>query len=160
MQYQATLHFSEALMKKAVRAFWWRLTGWKYIVTVLLLGIGLFFLDQKSWYFNIVAIIVYLGCILPIMVYISHYRNGMKKFKAVKDHQVIMTAEEETFTLQSALGHSTLKWSAIQKVWQYPEFWLIFYSKAQFNTLPIRDISPDMQQFIQQQIVAVGGKIK
>ncbi len=160
MQYKATLHFSEALVKKAVWAFWWRLTGWKYIVTVLFLGIGLFYLDKQSWLFNFVAITVYLGFVLPIMVYIAHYRSGMKKFNAVKDHQAIMTAEDETFTLQSSIGSATLKWSAIQKVWQYPEFWLIFYSKAQFNTLPIKDIPPEMLQFIQEQVIQAGGKIQ
>ena len=34
-------------------------------------------------------------------VYIANYHNGMKKFKALKEHQVIMTAEEETFTPSS-----------------------------------------------------------
>jgi hypothetical protein len=45
-------------------------------------------------------------------------------------------------------------------VWRYPSFWLLFFSKTQFATLPLADFSPEAKAFILERVQDSGGKIR
>ena len=56
---QITLHFSETLIRRAVKAFWWRTTGWSYFfAVVLVLGSFCYALwtGDRSWWMGVSGI--------------------------------------------------------------------------------------------------------
>jgi hypothetical protein len=114
---------------------------------------------DPSWIVGVVATGFVMGIAVPVAVYVVHYRNAMRKFQALGDPEATFTASESSFSVSSGARSSTLPWSSVTEVWQFPSFWLVLFSKAQFFTLPIADITPEAQAFILHQIQASGGKI-
>ncbi len=65
--------------------------------------------------------------------------------------ETVFRVKVATFTVISGIGTTTLQWFAIKDVWQFSDVWLLLCSKAQFSTLPLANLSPQMQ--------ATGGKV-
>ena len=61
--------------------------------------------------------------------------------------------------MTSDVGTTTLQWSAVKELWQFPSVWLLLYSKTQFSTLPVACLPPDLQTFVQERVREAGGKV-
>jgi hypothetical protein len=51
-----SLHYNEALLRRAVRAFWWRTLGWTYVAASLLLLVALSYslwTGDRSWWVGV-----------------------------------------------------------------------------------------------------------
>ncbi|NOS82686.1 MAG: YcxB family protein, partial [Nitrospira sp.] len=92
-------------------------------------------------------------------VYIIHYRNSLRKFRQMAKPQATFLADDTSFTITSDIGTTTLQWSSVKELWQFPNVWLFLYSKGQFTTLPLGCLSPETQAHIVQCIRTAGGKI-
>ncbi len=81
--------------------------------------------------------------------------------KETKAGPKVLTIEiyEEHFRLSSDVGTSELLWTAVKEVWSFPEFILVFLSKAQFFTLPISDLGKEGRDLILAKARAKGAKI-
>ena len=109
---------------------------------------------------GVLAAILAMCIAMAVVLYVAHYRQSMKKFRAMQVPEATLTASEESFAIASELGSSMLRWRSVTKVWQYPTFWLVFFSKAQFITFPLADITPEARAFILGRIQDAGGKIR
>jgi hypothetical protein len=114
---------------------------------------------DRSWLVGLLAAVVFLGLVLPVMVYVVHYRNSMGKFREMAEPTAEFSADDEVFTLSSDRGTTTLQWRTVKEVWQFPHLWLLLFSKAQFVTLPLEGISDQMRSFILERVKASGGRI-
>ena len=114
---------------------------------------------DRSWFVGVLATVLAIGISFVVAVYVVHYRNGLDKLKAMGDPEATFTASESSFSVSSGAGSSTLPWSSVIEVWRFSSFWLLLFSKAQFITLPIADITPEAQVFILHHVQASGGKI-
>ncbi|MGB7815735.1 MAG: YcxB family protein [Methylotenera sp.] len=162
MSLQTTLIYNESLIKKAVLSFWWRVVGAKYLLAVALVTFGLVYgysVGDKSWLMGIYATILFFSITFIVALYLIHYRSSIQKFKAMGSPQATFTLTKDSFSLASGAGSATLPWSSVTEVWQFPEYWLFFFSKSQFSTLPVANLSPDIQAFIIERINYAGGKI-
>jgi len=162
MSHQATLTYTEPLLRRAVFAFWRRTVGIDLLIaTAIVAGALAFFLLQgdSSWRVGVLATVLMLAITFAPAIYVVHYRNTMAKLRNMGNPQAILRAEESSFSVTSGIVSSTLQWSSIMEVWCFPEFWLLLFSKAQFMTVPLSTLSPDMQTFVLQQVKAAGGKV-
>jgi hypothetical protein len=73
--------------------------------------------------------------------------------------QAELTATPSTLSFSSAAGTSSIPWASVREIWQFQTFWLLLFSKAHFSTLPLADVSPELQEFILERVRATGGKI-
>jgi Na+/H+-dicarboxylate symporter len=161
--HETTLIYSEALLRQAVFAFWRRSIGIGFLVAILvaLLGLGVLIAQgMASWIVAVVAAILVLGVGFAIAVYIIHYRNSLRKFRQMAKPQATFVATDTSFTITSDIGTTTLQWSSVKELWQFPSVWLFLYSKAQFTTLPIACLSPETQTYIVQCVRTAGGKVE
>jgi len=161
MEHQATLRFSEPLIRQAVLGFWRRSVGVGFIFALALLTIGLasmLYAGDRSWLVGVFASGLVLGISFPIALFVVHYRNSTQKLRSMGSPQASLIATESTLSLSSGAGSSSLPWSSVLEIWQFPTFWLLLFSKAQFITLPLADISPSLQAFIIQRVRTAGGK--
>ena len=162
MSHEATLIFSKALLRRAVFAFWRRSVGVGLLVALLVAALSLGVLvaqGQASWIVGVLAIVLGLGIAFATAVYIRHYRNSLRKFREMGAPQAAFRADESSFTMSSGIGTATLQWSVVKELWQFPDVWLLLYSKAQFSVLPLACLSPEIQAYIVQRVRASGGKV-
>jgi YcxB-like protein len=162
MSHETTLIYSEALLRQAVFAFWRRSVGVGFIVALLVGALGLIVLIVQgvaSWLAGALAAVLVLGIGFAAAVYFVHYRKSLRKFRQMDKPQATFRADESSFTMSSDIGTTTLQWSAVKELWQFPSVWLLLYSKAQFSTLPLACLSPETQAYIVQRVRASGGKV-
>jgi drug/metabolite transporter (DMT)-like permease len=162
MSHEATLIYSETLLRQAVFAFWRRSVGVGFIVALLVGALGLIVLIAQgvaSWLAGALAAVLVLGIGFAAAVYFVHYRKSLRKFRQMDKPQATFRADESSFTMSSDIGATTLQWSAVKELWQFPGVWLLLYSKAQFSTLPLACLSPETQAYIVQRVRASGGKV-
>jgi hypothetical protein len=162
MPHEATLIYSTTLLRQAVFAFWRRSVGVGFFVALLIAALGLVVLvalGQASWLIGGLAAVLVLGIAFATVVYVVHYRNSLRKFRQMDNPQATFRAEESSFTMSSDIGTTTLQWSTVKELWQFPSVWLLLYSKSQFTTLPLACLPPETQAYIVQCIRAAGGKI-
>ncbi len=160
--HSATLKYSERLVNRAVQSYWRRSLGVGVLISVLLICV-LFAIQvasgDRSWYVGLLAGAALIAIGMPILVYWAHYRNSMAKFRDLKDSVATFVADEESFTLASGQGSSTLKWDAIKEVWVFQGFWLLLFSKAQFVTIPLESLSDEMRAYILEKVKRGGGRV-
>jgi hypothetical protein len=162
MPHDATLIYSKALLQQAVFAFWRRSVGVGFFVALLIAALGLVVLvalGQASWIIGALAAVLALGIAFTIVVYVVHYRRSLRKFRQMNTPRSTFRADESSFTMSSDIGTTTLQWSAVKELWQFPNVWLLLYSKAQFTTLPLACLPPETQAYIVQCVRAAGGKV-
>lgn len=162
MSHEATLIFTEPLLRAAVFAFWRRSIGVGFVVALLLVAISLGFLlvqGDTSWVVGALAAVLFFGVAFAAALYLLHYRAALRKFRAMGNPQATFRVDESSFTLVSSVGTVTYQWSAIKELWRFPKVWLVLFSPAQFSTLPVECLPPEMQAYVLQRVRVAGGKI-
>lgn len=152
---QITLRYSEPLVREAVRAFVTRSIirgfGLRSLIAFALVVfclVTLIFQGDRSWVVGaMAATLLFIGVFLLIL-YLSHYRHTVGRFRKMRVPEAAFSYTEEHFTLASENASTTLPWSMITEVWRFPRFWLILYSRSQFSTLPLDCLDAETQAFI------------
>lgn len=162
MSHETTLIFSEQIIRQAVFGFWRRSVGASFVITL----VGVVFIfgwlvvqGAKTWFVGTVGSVLVMGIILAASLYFIHYCTSLRKFREMDSPQATFRIDESTFTITSSIGTTTLRWFAVKELWKFSGVWLLLYSKAQFSTLPLRCLSPEMQTLIVQRVQSAGGKI-
>jgi YcxB-like protein len=158
MPHETTLIYTESLLRQAVLAFWWRSIGIGFVVALgaVAVGLGMFVAQgEATWLAGVLAAVLVLGVVFAAALYLVHYRNSLRKLREMGNAQATFHAEESSFTISSRIGTATLQWTAVLELWQFRDVWLLLYSKAQFNMLPLGCMSSEMQTFVRP----AGGKV-
>ncbi|HSS29576.1 MAG TPA: YcxB family protein [Nitrospiraceae bacterium] len=162
MSHEATLIYSESLLREAVFGFWRRSIGMGFILMLVALTVVLgvlVALGAPVWIIVTLAVLLVLAAAVAVALYIGYYRNSLRKFRTMSTPRATFRADESSFTMTSDAGTTTLQWSAVKELWQFPSVWLLLYSKTQFSTLPLACLPPDIQAFVQERVREAGGKV-
>ncbi len=151
------LHYTEPLIRRAVHAFWWRTTGWMFFLAIALLagavGVGLY-AGERSWWIGVMGTVLGIGSLLAATIYLVHLRGSLARFRRMENPIGTLELDEERFRVSSDVGMSEMNWNAITEIWCYPEFWLVFFSRAQFVTLPTAEFDASSREFFLAKSVA------
>ena len=162
MSHEATLIYSESLLREAVFGFWRRSIGMGFILMLVALTVVLgvlVALGAPVWIIVTLVVLLVLAAAVAVALYIGYYRNSLRKFRTMSTPRATFRADESSFTMTSDAGTTTLQWSAVKELWQFPRVWLLLYSKTQFSTLPLACLPPDIQAFVQERVREAGGKV-
>jgi hypothetical protein len=162
MSHEAILIYSESLLREAVFGFWRRSIGMGFILMLVALTVVLgvlVALGAPVWIIVTLAVLLVLAAAVAVALYIGYYRNSLRKFRTMSTPRATFRADESSFTMTSDAGTTTLQWSAVKELWQFPSVWLLLYSKTQFSTLPLACLPPDIQAFVQERVREAGGKV-
>ena len=119
VQHRATLKYTEPMVERAVRLFWLRTVGYgQFVVVVVMIAVlaWRFAEGDRSWFVGVLATFVALSIVLPVTIYVVHYRNSLAKFREMKEPIAEFTADDNVLTLASDLGTTTLKWGAVTEL--------------------------------------------
>ncbi|WP_426342154.1 YcxB family protein [Pseudoduganella sp. S-14] len=161
MSHQATLTYDKQLLRRAVLAFWRRSVGISLPLALSFATIAFVWLlveGESSWFVGALGAALAFAFAIVLAIYVVHYRNVMEKLHDMGRPQALFIAEASTFSVSSGIGSSTMQWSSVVEIWCFPGFWLLLFSKAQFMTLPLETVSPEMQVFVLRSVQASGGK--
>jgi hypothetical protein len=156
------LHYSKALVLRAVRAFWYRRLGWKFFAAFFVLSAGLVFLlwgGERSWVAGLFGAGLGFEVLTATVIYVTRRRASLARYHRMSTPEATLELTEERLRMISDAGGSELAWSTITGVWRFSEFWLIFFSRGQFITLPTAGLDAASREFIVAQIKANGGKV-
>lgn len=162
MRNEVTLRYTEPLVRRAIFEFWKRTVGVGFPIAMLLCAASLILLQlegDRSWFSGIVGSVLILGLGLCAVLYFSHFRNSMTKFRALKNSEAFFKVDSNTFTLASSEGSSTMPWKTVSEVWKFESFWLLLFSKAQFVTLPLDSLPVELREFVSERAIEAGGKV-
>jgi hypothetical protein len=157
-----TLHYSEPLVRRAVRAFWWRTLGWRFPIAILLVLFSLISLvasGDRSWFVGAIGAVLALGLAFGASLYVVHYRGSVGRFRRMSTPEATFEPEVDRFRLVSDAGLAECPWKHVKEVWRFPEFWLVFLAPGQFITLPTADLDGAAREFVIDRIKAHGGRI-
>ena len=162
MSHHITLCYDKHLLQRAVFRFWWRVVGIRLVIALVVTAAGLVVLvadGNTSWFVGVLATVLAFGIAIMVALYITHYRNALQVLKKMGAPEGTFTASESSLSLSSGAGSGTFPWSAVTELWQFPDLWLMFFSKSQYVTLPLADFSPEAKAFVLERVRASGGKI-
>jgi hypothetical protein len=160
--HQVVLTYDKPLIRHAVRAFWWRVVGFRFIAAAALVSIALvisILRGDTSWRTGVLATILAITIALIVAIYVLHYRNALQKLTAMGKPQATLSASESSLTLSSGAGSATLPWSAVTEIWRFESCWLLLFSKAQFVTVPLADMTAECADYILARVQDAGGKV-
>jgi len=156
------LHFSEPLIRRAVWAFWRRVTGWRFFVAIALLLASFIYSvcsGDRSWWVGVTATILIFAAAFTVALYAVHYRSSITRFRRMRSPEAVFEVSDARFRVTSDFGSSEMPWSAIIEVWRFPGFWLLFLTRAQFITLPLADLDSEARELILNHASSHGAKV-
>jgi YcxB-like protein len=157
------LHYTEPLVRRAVKAFWLRDTGW-HGFAALLLGLVLLVYSvaagDRSWLVGVFGSVLAMGVLFSALRYLGHYRASVGRFRSMHSPEATLEVGDEKFRITSDVGSSEMRWDTVTKIWRFPEFWLMFFSRAQFVTLPLADLDGEAREVILGRVKSHGGKVR
>ena len=157
------LHYSEALIRRTVRAFWFRVTGLPFFIALFLVFASLVYslrTGDRSWYVGMVGTVFVIGLMFTVALYVNHYRASLDRLRRMHTPEAIFEPSDQSFRVTSDLGVTDVGWNAITEIWRFPDFWLLFLSRAQFITLPIADLDSEDREDILTCLKSHGSKVK
>jgi hypothetical protein len=158
-----TLTYSEALVRKSVRRFCGRTIGWLYptLLLVMCAVIAQLVMDgDRSWFVGVVGTALLFGMIFPVVLYRNQLNGSLAKFRALQGRPVTFKGTESKIAIHADAGMSELPWAAITEVWQYPDCWILLFSRAHFMTFPLDGVPAEAKSFLLERVKAHGGRIR
>jgi hypothetical protein len=160
--FAVTLHYSEALVSRAVKLFWWRVIGWRFVGALLLVFGSFLFLvasGDRSWFVGFLGTVLVLGVSFALGLYLIHYRGSLQRLRRMRCPEATLELGKERFRISSDVGTSELAWSAVTELWSFPDLFLVFLSRAQFMTIPTDGLDTEVRDFIVHSARSHGARV-
>ena len=159
---EITLRYDESLVRRATLRYWWRQIGISYIVALVILAVILVSWvasGDRSWMVGALGTILGMSIVMMIVIYVVTYRRGLRRLKMMDKPEATLVMAESSFTLSTGAASSTTPWSTVTEIWQYPGFWLVFFAKHAYFTVPLEDFRAEEETFFLERVRSAGGKI-
>jgi Na+/melibiose symporter-like transporter len=163
MSVQASLRYTETVVREAALASWRRAFGIRFVVALLAVAAILIYLvvrGDRSWFVGLTGAVVVLGSVFAAFFYVASRRSPLRTLRRMRSPEASFQADAQSFSISSELGSFTLPWTAVQRLWRYPEFWIIVLSKTSQVTIPLAGLKQAEQLFVLERVKAGGGKIE
>lgn len=162
MKYEVTVEYSEELIKTATRRFLAKLLGWDYLVAWLVMLaalIVLLCLGQRGWFVGALGAVLVIAALVAVMVWVVFHRRALTTLRRMETPKALFVFDDDGIAVTSDLSSGNLKWQAIQKLWCFPEAWLLFFAKGVYSTLPTGCLTDEIKQFIVGKLKEQGTRI-
>ena len=162
MKHEVVATYTEAVVKTATRRFIGKFLGWDYLIVwevMLVAFVVLLTFGERGWLVGALGMLIVLSAAVAVMVWVTFHRRALGTFRKMTNPVANFTFDDDGIAVSSELSTGTLKWQAVQKLWCFPEAWLLFVAKGVYSTLPTACLTPEVQQFIVEKLKNQGTKI-
>lgn len=158
-----TVTITPEIVREASRGFVWRFFGWTGVGCVVAgLGFVLFYLTTGTfdWLAGFLAAVLLIFVLIFGVALFQRERLTLAKLKQMGSPEVRYNLDEDSFTATSSIGSTTMRWDAMKGIWRFPRFWLLFFDRATYVTVPVQGPSADDLAFIAAKIPLHDKRIK
>jgi hypothetical protein len=158
-----TLVYTEALVRQSVRRFCGRTIGWLYPAVLLATAAVVVWLiigGNRTWIVGVIGTVVCLGVLFTVVLYRNQMSASLVKFRALQGRPVTFAGSADRIVVHTHASMSEVPWEAITEVWQYPDCWLLLFSRAHFMTFPLDGVSAEARSFLLERVTAHGGRVR
>jgi hypothetical protein len=156
------LNSSEALVRRAIRAYWIRQVGPVFpAVAIVLTGyvVYRFAIGDRSWVVGVMATTVLLSFLLMAATYVVHLRRSLERLRRMGAPEATLELGEDRFRISSGSGSSEIEWSLIRQVWRFEGVWILFFSASEFMLLPTTALPSEARELILAKAKGAGARI-
>jgi hypothetical protein len=162
MTYEITVTYTESLVRTATRRFLVKFLGWDYLAVCLLMLICLgvlVALGQRGWFVGAAGAVLALAILVAVSVIIGYHRRATSALRKMRTPQAKWVFDDDGIAVESDVSAGRAKWRAIEKLWCFPEVWLLFVARGVYSTLPVDALSEETKAFILHKLQEAGAKI-
>ena len=162
MKHKVTAEYDEALVKTVTRRFLAKFLGWDYLAVLLALLamlIVLLSVGSRGWFVGALGAIVVISALIAITVWIVFCRRALGTLRKMSDPTATFVFDDDGIAVSSDISSGTLKWQAVQKLWCFPEAWLLFVAKGVYSTIPTAGLTDEVKRFIISKLKEQGTRI-
>ncbi len=147
------LHYTEDLTKLSALYYCWAVTGRLFVLALAFCILGLIILIQYDGSPMVMSLIVFtliwVSVLLSLLYYITRKR-ALAKFHNLVDGKALFAITDDHFSLTTVTptAAANMPWTAIAKIKQYPDFWIILLRPRGYFTLPLHNLLPEDKEFI------------
>lgn len=160
--FDVKLQFSESVVRAAALASWRRAFGIRFVFALVLVGGSLAALvgqGDRSWFVGMLGTVLVFGSAFATVAYFVSVGSSLRRLRGMQIPEARFHGGPSDFTISSELGSIGLPWTAVKRVWRYPDFWLLVFSRSSQVTIPLAAIDAETRSFVLEQIAKAGGKV-
>lgn len=150
------LTYTEELTKKSVLYYCWTMTGRLFLATFIMLIFGLVYLIQYDGSQMVITLITFTLIWVPAFIGFLYYicrKRALQKFRNLEDGKALFGLSEDHFSLKVGAASTDLPWTAISRVHQYQDFWIVLLRPTGYFTLPTHNLMDEDKRFILSKVV-------
>jgi len=155
MRSEVTAVYTPATVKTVTRRFVIRWFGVEYFIAVAVVAAGFAYLAVNrvnEWTTGAAGAALALGTIFPIVFWKVIERNGLSRLRRMASPTVKMLFDDRGIMADSELGAATVGWKSIEKIWEFPEAWLLFVGKQQYVMVPLPALTEELKLAIKTEV--------
>jgi hypothetical protein len=145
---QFTIQYDEAVMRSAVNTFMKRRLssglGALGVLAVAVTIVALVFLlwdGDRSWVVGAVGTVLLLFVAIFGSIWRWRHVDMQDKIAAIPSKQAVVTLANESMSIETEAGATSLPWTTFTELWQLERSWLLFLAPNNFITLPTDGVS-------------------
>ena len=162
MEHQVTVNYNAQIINASVWNFWFKTFSYNILIGFILLSVGValwVLLDSKTWLTATLIALSVVLMIVTIAIFFVYRGRSLRMFQQMESPTALWKFTEEAVSAESDVGSSQFKWSVVKKLYKFNTCWLLMYVNRTYSILPLADIPQNVRDFIEQQILAHGGKV-
>ena len=162
MQFEATVEETPRVYRQAVVRFWVRFCGRDFtlgLIAAVACAILWAGLEYRHWAVAAVGGIAFFfvfGTLSVLMMYLARARREVRE---IDDNSVEWTFSDDGICRRSESGDMAVSWASVDKLWRFPDVWLVFMGEPSYSMLPRESLTPLMEGFIANMVQRHGGRV-
>lgn len=101
-------------------------------------------------------------CLVLGLLFVPVYFMMTRTFEELPDKRITVRIEWESITFETSEAVSTMKWSAVKRLWRFPDVLLMFRYKNKdtgFSPLPVAQLGAELSRIIEEKVREHGGHV-
>jgi YcxB-like protein len=154
--YTAILKYNDQLAGKVSAYYTLRQFGRSTVICVFLqvacMAVALYY-GLEAEFFEIIGLSLAAGLGLYFWYRRETCRRWRDALASMGKPEARLTVDDDSFTVASGAGSSTIPWRRFSKLWKQGDYWLLFIDKNYMPmTLPLDGVDPDVLRLIEDKI--------
>lgn len=157
--YQFDVRYSESQLRSAVRTLYRYILrqqiDWKLFVALGLIVLALWLHGTRpglQWYEWMLAGVAAFACAFLILLYRAHLRQSLERLRAMKEPVARFCVTEDSLTVTSDLGSSTMPWTTFTAALDAPGSLLLVVGRTAMITVPTAGVDAAALEFIRAKV--------
>lgn len=161
-EHRLSVRYTPEVVRAATRRFWRRKFGRGVVVAggiAVAAAVAWFALGLREWYVVAPGAPAVLFAQLGLAVYFTLRSRALASLARLDPPVATWRLTEEGLETESGRGRVRLPWSAVGRVWRFPEVWLVFVGKSRYSTLPTEALAGGAGGFLVERVRDAGGEV-